>query len=98
MGSLCSKPGTHSGEHVQLHDGHPPTGNGTRHTVGASGGERPDPRAAAAQAAEERLKAAQARGTNPANPKKGRLAAQLEASKSAPRVPEPPQPERLVWD
>lgn len=64
MGSLCSKPGTHSGEHVQLQDLPSPTTkaskarNGTKQTLdqGASAGERPDPRTAAAQAAEQRLK------------------------------------------
>ena len=64
MGSLCSKPGTHSGEHVQLHDLPSPTraagggsGNAQTSNQGTSAGERPDPRIAAAQAAEQRLKA-----------------------------------------
>ncbi|KAK7694640.1 hypothetical protein QCA50_001827 [Cerrena zonata] len=106
MGSLCSKPGTHSGEHVQLQDLPSPTTkaskarNGTKQTLdqGASAGERPDPRTAAAQAAEQRLKVAQTRGTNAANPNRGQLAAKLEASKSARGTAEPQQPERLVWD
>ncbi|KAH9946628.1 hypothetical protein B0H21DRAFT_391103 [Amylocystis lapponica] len=36
------------------------------------------------------------RGTNTANPNKGKLAAQLEASKSPSKVPEPRQEEQLV--
>jgi len=59
---------------------------------------RPNPRAAAAQAAEERMKAAQARGTNKSNPNRGLLAAKVEASKSAARTAEAQQPERLVFD
>ncbi|KAI0814947.1 hypothetical protein BC629DRAFT_1588628 [Irpex lacteus] len=64
----------------------------------AAGQERPDPRIAAAQAAEQRLKANQKRGVVSSNPQGGRLAAKLEAGKSAPRVPEPRQEERIVWD
>ncbi|KAI0312625.1 hypothetical protein OF83DRAFT_1066871 [Amylostereum chailletii] len=55
-----------------------------------------DPRAAAAAAAEQRLQAAKARGTNNTNPNKGRLASQLEASRSAVHAPEPRQEEQLV--
>ncbi|KAL4243576.1 hypothetical protein ABKN59_001213 [Abortiporus biennis] len=86
MGSLCSKASNHS--------------TGDRQTLGSSNedGAPSDPRAAAAIAAEQRLKASQARGTSASNPNRGKLAAQLEASKSAPRVPEPQQQERLVWD
>ncbi|EIM92472.1 uncharacterized protein STEHIDRAFT_117483 [Stereum hirsutum FP-91666 SS1] len=57
-----------------------------------------DPRAAAAEAAEQRLKAAQSRGTNASNPNRGRLAAQVEANNKAGKLPEPQQEERLVWD
>ncbi|KAI0695592.1 hypothetical protein BC835DRAFT_935975 [Cytidiella melzeri] len=60
--------------------------------------QRPDPKVAAAQAAEQRLKANQARGVVGSNPKSGRLAAQVEASKAAPKLPEPRQEERIVWD
>ncbi|KAI0078890.1 hypothetical protein K474DRAFT_1659824 [Panus rudis PR-1116 ss-1] len=95
MGSLCSKAGTHSGSHIPLRS---PVNAANGQTVGATSSERPDPRAAALEAAEQRRKAAQARGTNVANPNQGRLAAQLEANKTAPRVPEPRQPDRLVWD
>ncbi|KAI0669910.1 hypothetical protein C8Q78DRAFT_1079819 [Trametes maxima] len=90
MGSLCSKSGTVSGGHQVLG-----AGDGS---AGPSGGARPDPRVAAAEAAERRQKAAQGRGVQSTNPNGGRLAAQLEAQKSAPRVPEPRQQERLVWD
>ncbi|KAI0639390.1 hypothetical protein C8Q77DRAFT_58276 [Trametes polyzona] len=88
MGSLCSKPGTVSGGHQVLGSGSP--------TEGSPSGTRPDPRAAAAEAAERRMKAG--RGIQSSKPNAGRLAAQLEAQKSAPRVPEPRQEERLVWD
>ncbi|KAI9063054.1 hypothetical protein FKP32DRAFT_1676946 [Trametes sanguinea] len=89
MGSLCSKPGTVSGGHQVL---------GSATSTGSPDGTRPDPRAAAVEAAERRQKAAQARGVASSNPNAGRLAAQLEAQKGAPRVAEPSQPERLVWD
>jgi len=62
-----------------------------------AGVQRPsDPRAAAAAAAEQRLKAAQARGTNTSNPNQGKLAAQL--AKQSKHTPEARQEERLVWD
>ncbi|KAI0778175.1 hypothetical protein BD413DRAFT_600988 [Trametes elegans] len=90
MGSLCSKPGTVTGGHQVL---------GSSSSNGGSppgGGTRPDPRTAAAEAAERRQKAAQTRGVQSSKPAGGRLAAQLEAQKNAPRVPEPRQEERLV--
>ncbi|KAH8102653.1 hypothetical protein BXZ70DRAFT_798235 [Cristinia sonorae] len=100
MGNLCSKSNDHEGGHVPL-----PSSGGARQkqTLGGAassqaGGERPDPRTAAAQAAEERMKAAGQRGVSAKNPNKGRLAAQLEAQKTAPRVPEARQEERLVYD
>ncbi|KAI8995619.1 hypothetical protein BD414DRAFT_410846 [Trametes punicea] len=88
MGSLCSKPGTVSGGHQVL--------GSSSSAAGSPDGARPDPRTAAAEAAERRQKAAQARGVSTSNPNAGRLAAQLESQKSAPRAPEPGQPERLV--
>ncbi|KAI0651844.1 hypothetical protein C8Q79DRAFT_61653 [Trametes meyenii] len=47
---------------------------------------------------DDRRRLAQGRGVQSSNPNGGRLAAQLEAQKSAPptRVPEPRQQERLV--
>ncbi|KAI0335282.1 hypothetical protein GY45DRAFT_1317213 [Cubamyces sp. BRFM 1775] len=90
MGCVSSKSGTVSGGHQVL--------GSASTTEGPSAGARPDPRTAAAEAAERRQKAAQARGTSASNPNAGRLAAQLEAQKSAPRVPEPRQQEQLVWD
>jgi len=89
MGSLCSKSSVYSEGHTVLgssSEGH-----------NAVPQSHSDPRAAAAEAAERRMKAAQARGTNSSNPKQGRLAAQVAKQNS--RVqPEPPQEERLVWD
>ncbi|KAI9445266.1 hypothetical protein H4582DRAFT_1914399 [Lactarius indigo] len=38
------------------------------------------------------------RGVTTANPNSGQLAARLEASKSAPLVPEPRQEAALIWD
>ncbi|EMD42040.1 hypothetical protein CERSUDRAFT_90642 [Gelatoporia subvermispora B] len=90
MGSICSKASNHSGGHTLL---------GPADTNQPSNGQRPnDPRAAAAEAAERRLQAAQSRGISSANPNKGQLAAKLEASRTAARVPESQQEERLVWD
>ncbi|KAH9849769.1 hypothetical protein C2E23DRAFT_348698 [Lenzites betulinus] len=88
MGSLCSKSGTVSGGHQVL--------GSASSSTGPPDGTRPDPRIAAAEAAERRQKASHARGIQSANPNAGRLAAQLEAQKSAPRVPEPRQQEQLV--
>ncbi|KIM85223.1 hypothetical protein PILCRDRAFT_817222 [Piloderma croceum F 1598] len=90
MGSLCSKSDSHSGGHRVL-------GSADGPSVSTSG-PRPAPRSAAAEAAEARLKSAQARGTNASNPKRGVLAAKVEAAKSAKRVPEQRQEERPVWD
>ncbi|OSX67590.1 hypothetical protein POSPLADRAFT_1038074 [Postia placenta MAD-698-R-SB12] len=90
MGSMCSKSASLLGGrtvHDDPDEGNTP--NGSRQT---------DPRAAAAEAAERRRKAEQSRGTQASNPNKGKLAANLEASKAAPRVPEPRQEEQLVWD
>ncbi|ESK88881.1 hypothetical protein Moror_13243 [Moniliophthora roreri MCA 2997] len=91
MGSLCSKPGTHSGGHTVL--GSSSSGNNPSHQPAPAPADR---RSAAAEAAERRMKAAQERGTNAANPNRGKLAA--EASKPAKVVPEQQQEERLVWD
>jgi len=89
MGSFCSKPRTHQGGHQVLGS-----------TSGPSNPRNPpsssDPRAAAAEAAERRLKAAQARGTVASNPNKGQLAA--KAATKPKLAPEPRQEERLVWD
>ncbi|KAJ7103515.1 hypothetical protein B0H15DRAFT_812545 [Mycena belliarum] len=86
MGSLCSKGSTHSGGHTVL--------GSSAGSPAVSSGSRPDnPRLAASQAAEARLKASKARGT----PNQGALAAQAGKSSSR-REPEPRQEERLVWD
>ncbi|KAF9069040.1 hypothetical protein BDP27DRAFT_1421246 [Rhodocollybia butyracea] len=90
MGSLCSKPSNHSGGHTVL-------GSTSGNDNGASDStNRGDPRLAAAEAAERRLKASQMRGTHSSNPNQGKLAAQ--ASKPAKLAPEPQEEERLVWD
>ncbi|TFK57288.1 hypothetical protein OE88DRAFT_1614260, partial [Heliocybe sulcata] len=83
MGSLCSKSSTHSGGHTVL--------GSDAQVLGGDGppasSSRGDPRSAAAEAAERRMKAAQARGTNASNPNQGRLAAQAEeAAKNANRA------------
>ncbi|KAM6498127.1 hypothetical protein JOM56_006075 [Amanita muscaria] len=85
MGSLCSRL---AGTHTEAHVLQPVDGNED---------PRPyNPRAAAAAAAEQRLRAAHGRGTHPSNPNQGRLAAQ--AAKPVKTVPEPKQEEQLVWD
>ncbi|PCH33626.1 hypothetical protein WOLCODRAFT_112196 [Wolfiporia cocos MD-104 SS10] len=89
MGAICSKRDTHSGGHTVL---------GSANSGEQEQGLPSNPRAAAAEAAERRRLAEQTRGTHSSNPSRGKLAAQLEASKTAPRVPEPRQEERLVWD
>lgn len=90
MGSICSKSGAHSGGHTVL---------GSASTTPASA-SRPqnqsEARAARAEAAEQRLKAAQARGTHSSNPNKGKLASQ--AAKPVKFTPEGRQEDRLVWD
>lgn len=84
MGALCSKSNTHSGGHTLV---------GPSTTGQAAPG---DARAAAAEAAERRLKSAQARGTHHSNPNEGRLAA--KAAQPVKIVPEERREERLVWD
>ncbi|KAI0033164.1 hypothetical protein K488DRAFT_33264, partial [Vararia minispora EC-137] len=83
MGAVCSKSSAHTGGHTVL-------------SPSASSPSPADPRAAAAAAAEQRLKTEQQRGVNKSNPISGQLAAKLEASKRAPRMPEQRQEERLV--
>ncbi|KAF8976559.1 hypothetical protein BDQ17DRAFT_1229446 [Cyathus striatus] len=90
MGSLCSKSSAHSGGHTVL--GSAQNSGDSRPNPTTS---RPDPRAAAAEAAERRLKQEQTRGTNSTNPNQGRLAAQV-AKQSSRVTPESRQEERLV--
>jgi len=94
MGSLCSKTGTHSEEAHVLVPSSQRQANAVANSQNAS--RPPDPRTAAAAAAEQRLKTNQARGTHASNPKQGMLATQ--AAKPAKFTPEPKQEERLVWD
>jgi len=88
MGSLCSKSGSISEPQTVLgpHSA----------TTSRQAAARPDPRTAALEAAERRLKAEQARGTNSKNPNAGKLASQIGNSSKA--VPERREEERLVWD
>lgn len=98
MGSLCSKSSTLEGGHTVLGSG-PVNSNAPASNRPGASSQRTDPRAAAAEAAERRLKAvgnshhecerlleplqAQARGTNTGNPKQGKLASQLAKQNSA---------------
>ncbi|KAF8872133.1 hypothetical protein CPB84DRAFT_1799897 [Gymnopilus junonius] len=95
MGSLCSKSSTHEGGHTVLSSGPNSPANANS---GAAASRPSNPRLAAAEAAERRLQAAQRRGTNEANPQRGKLAGQLAKQNSSKLVPEAQQPERLVWD
>ncbi|KAI0286969.1 hypothetical protein BGY98DRAFT_942964 [Russula aff. rugulosa BPL654] len=104
--SLCSKKWALSGGHVlgsasptidnsgrrpqqlpqqqqQQQQQHRPRQHNTPQTADAR-------RVQAAAAAEQRQKAQNKRGVNAANPNSGRLAAQLEASRTAPIAPEAP--------
>ncbi|KAE9411108.1 hypothetical protein BT96DRAFT_802261, partial [Gymnopus androsaceus JB14] len=83
--SICSKPSAHSGGHTVLSASDNDAETANSHV---------DPRAAAAEAAERRLKASQMRGTNSSNPNQGKLAAQ--ASKTPRLTAEPQQEERIV--
>ncbi|KIK06976.1 hypothetical protein K443DRAFT_129544 [Laccaria amethystina LaAM-08-1] len=86
MGSLCSKSAVHSGGHTVLgpvSDYHP------------ASSAPPNPRVAAAEAAERRLKAADRRGVNPSNPNQGQLAAKV-AKQSSKQAPRDREEERLV--
>ncbi|KAF8922534.1 hypothetical protein CPB85DRAFT_1267959 [Mucidula mucida] len=91
MGSLCSKPDVHSGGTQVL--GRSSGAVPTSRPAPANGA---DARAARAEAAEQRLKAIQARGVTSSNPKSGKLAAQ--AAKPISKTPEAAQEQRLVWD
>ncbi|KAI0732382.1 hypothetical protein C8Q72DRAFT_818550 [Fomitopsis betulina] len=93
MGSLCSK-SAHALSGRTLAD-EPVQQGGSGNSAPPPG---PNPRTAAVEAAERRRLAEQSRGTQSSNPNRGQLAAQLEANKKAPRVPEARQEERLVWD
>ncbi|RXW22942.1 hypothetical protein EST38_g2905 [Candolleomyces aberdarensis] len=82
-------------------------GGGGKDVLGGGGGgsaakDSPqnvdDPRVAAAEAAERRLKAQQERGTNASNPKQGQLAAQAARQKSNLPPPSNQKDDRLVWD
>ncbi|KZO93518.1 hypothetical protein CALVIDRAFT_566512 [Calocera viscosa TUFC12733] len=55
-------------------------------------------REAAARAAEERAKAANARGVHASNPKAGKLSATLDKQKRDAHLPEEGIPERVIYD
>ncbi|KAF9229301.1 hypothetical protein BS17DRAFT_771279 [Gyrodon lividus] len=94
MGSLCSKSNAHSST-----DSHQVLGaNAASSPDGQNNGSTTNPRAAAAEAAERRIESERARATHASNPKRGRLTAQLEASRSGKPVPASRQEEQLVWD
>lgn len=93
MGSLCSKTRAHSGSRHQVLGSTAAQSNDDTTVTPHS-----DPRAAAAEAAERRLKTAHARGTNASNPNRGRLAEQVETAKAVKLAPTPRDEERLVWD
>ncbi|KAH9064289.1 hypothetical protein EDB87DRAFT_1600210 [Lactarius vividus] len=100
MGAICSKPSNHTGGHtlVSSTDAQP------RASAGRPRPQQPSQppqgaearRSQAAAAAERRIKAESKRGVTTANPNSGQLAARLEASKSAPLVPEPRQEAALI--
>jgi len=112
MGGLCSKSSTLSGGHTlasptpidnsgrpqQLPQRLPQQQQQQPH------GPRQHPQAPearrgqAAAAAERRMKAENKRGVSAANPNSGRLAAQLEASRTAPIAPEPSRREDTLID
>ncbi|KXN90010.1 hypothetical protein AN958_05015 [Leucoagaricus sp. SymC.cos] len=87
MGSLCSKASNYQGGHTVLGSSNP--SNGVAPT------SAPDPRTAAAEAAERRMQAAQQRGINTSNPEAGKLAAKA-ARQNSKGCTESQQPERLV--
>ncbi|KAF9509346.1 hypothetical protein BS47DRAFT_1349356 [Hydnum rufescens UP504] len=104
MGSICSSASNHTGGHTyvsaseqQRRQPQPPRVLDENSTGGPPRG-KPDTRAAAAEAAEARLKAAQTRGSNLANPKKGVLSSKLVEANKPKRAPEPREEERIVWD
>ncbi|KAI9454008.1 hypothetical protein F5148DRAFT_449316 [Russula earlei] len=86
MGTLCSKQSHLTGGHTLALPSTNPSGSPPR--LGPQTAD--DRRSQAAAAAEERMNAATKRGVNNANPNSGRLAALVEASKTARQ--EPPEP------
>ncbi|KAF9526445.1 hypothetical protein CPB83DRAFT_857824 [Crepidotus variabilis] len=94
MGNLCSKSLNHEGGHVILSS--ETSGGNAARSQGASA--PPNPRAAAAEAAERRIKAAQTRGIHGSNPNRGKLSDQLAKQNSSKVSPEEQIPERLVYD
>jgi len=90
MGSFCSKSAVHSGGHTVL-------GPVSDYPTRPASSTPPNPRVAAAEAAERRVKAAERRGVNPSNPNQGQLAAKV-AKQSSKQAPSGREEERLVWD
>jgi len=105
MGSICSSASNHTGGHTYVSASEQQSGRqpqqprvlGENSTGGPPRG-KPDARAAAAEAAEARLKAAQTRGNSRTNPKQGVLSSKLVEANKPKRVPEPREEERIVWD
>ncbi|KAI9460947.1 hypothetical protein BJY52DRAFT_239931 [Lactarius psammicola] len=104
MGAICSKPSNHTGGHtlVSSTDAQPRAASAARPGRPQQPSQPPQGadarRSQAAAAAERRMKAENKRGVSAANPNSGQLAARLEASKSAPLVPEPRREDALIWD
>ncbi|PPQ80826.1 hypothetical protein CVT25_001951 [Psilocybe cyanescens] len=99
MGSNCSKTSTgYEGGHTVLGSG--PVNSNPAHSrdTNREASQPSDPRAAAAEAAERRMQAAQNRGTNKSNPKQGQLSEQLAKQSSSKPGPPAQEVERLVWD
>jgi len=94
MGSLCSKSSDQHGGHQVLASGLP-VGHG-----GRSPGHLEARRKAAATAAESRMQKEQNRGTQLANPNRGKLSQKLVASSSNPKSANQSQQEEepLRWD
>jgi len=95
MGNICGKPSDHTGGHTLISSS-PSTPSAVG---GAPANSSSNPRAAAALAAEQRLKANQNRGTHTSNPNKGKLAGQLANTKK-PQASGPAnsREDQLVWD
>ncbi|KAH9486916.1 hypothetical protein JR316_0000982 [Psilocybe cubensis] len=101
MGSSCSKTSAGSayeGGHTVLGSGPVSRNQATARDTNREAPKPSDPRAAAAEAAERRLQAAQNRGTNKSNPNQGKLSEQLAKQNSSKPGPPQQEVERLVWD
>lgn len=93
----AQKQATLQGGKNVLGGGSSPAAPAAQQARGAQGAG--DARSAALEAAERRLKAEQARGTNASNPNAGKLAAQAARANSKPATtPSNQKDSNLVWD